>query len=84
MLKNILNVKGAQQLNKKEQKMINGGSFPFIQGDGPVCNNSGPGNVCPSGYDCDNAGGTNIGTCIDKTPNNGGVECVNIGPLCVG
>lgn len=30
MLKNILNLEGAQQLTKKEQKTINGGAVPCI------------------------------------------------------
>jgi len=85
MLKTILNLSGAQLLNKNEQKMISGGNFPFIQGDGPVCNSSGIGDVCPAGHECDNAGGPNIGTCIDTTPGGGGpVHCVGQGPLCQG
>lgn len=41
MLKNILNLKGAQQLNKTEQKSINGG--------GTACS-SNPRRVCQPGY----------------------------------
>ena len=44
MLKNILNLKGAQQLSKKEQSSINGG-LAFCKycngGQGGACNGSG-------------------------------------------
>jgi len=46
MLKNILNLKGAQQLSKNEQQAINGGA-PGNQTCIDQCFNGAP---CPSGF----------------------------------
>ena len=45
MLKNILNLEGAQQLSKNEQQTINGGGiYCRVQDYGKVCN--GLGHIC--------------------------------------
>ena len=56
MLKNILNLNGAQQLNKSEQNSINGGGYdcgalPGVHcSDGYCCGTcSGPKNTCSPG-----------------------------------
>ena len=48
MLKNILNIEGAQQLSKNEQQSINGGGYD--------CDNL-PGVHCSDGYCCGSCGG---------------------------
>jgi len=45
MLNNILKLKGAQQINKSEQKLILGGSFPSTYNE-TWCANSGGDWVC--------------------------------------
>ena len=54
MLKNILNLEGAQQLSKNEQSYINGG--------GTDCGTR-PGVHCSDGYCCGSCGGFG-NTCI--------------------
>ena len=66
MLKNILNLKGAQQLNKNEQKNVFGGF-------GPVSSNSN----CSSDCDCFSSHGT-LFICQDFTGGIGALKrCVN-------
>lgn len=48
MLKNILNLEGAQQLSKNEQKSINGG----------LINCAHDHNICPTGQCCKSIGNT--------------------------
>lgn len=47
MLKNILNLKGAQQLSKKEQNAINGGDSPY-----GVCTENGCDNCVGTCFQC--------------------------------
>ncbi len=54
MLKQILNLKGAQQLSKNEQQSINGGGYD--------CNGA-PGVHCTDGYCCGSCTGP-MGTCL--------------------
>lgn len=51
MLKNILNLDGAQQLTKNEQKSINGGIILPCVDSGKVCTDIGNA-ACPRGQGC--------------------------------
>jgi hypothetical protein len=57
MLKNILNLNGAQQLSKNEQKSVNGGGpFGVSKGGGQVCSSfcteNNEGAFCRTHEDC--------------------------------
>jgi len=67
MLKNILNLKGAQKLNKKEQAFINGG----------IMINCTSNNECPSGRVCSNSGYCFVPDCLANSDCNPGDICVN-------
>ena len=59
MLKNILNINGAQQLNKKEQVEINGGFWSSC--DAIVCTPQSEGCPCYN----PNSGTDGVGICSD-------------------
>ncbi len=52
MLKNILNLEGAQQLSKKEQQDINGGWIVRPACSGGPCNNGTMFSGCPNWDSC--------------------------------
>ena len=53
MLKNILNLKGAQQLSKEEQQSINGGGSCFVGCGSPFL---GVGSICYKSPGCNDQG----------------------------
>lgn len=65
MLKNILNLEGAQQLSKNEQSSINGGKLACRTG----CYSHDVGDTCHNHSDC-----TEPSTCVSNP--NGGLYCI--------